>query len=245
MYNIDRGFEIDVSRGDLVLYFKNQVTKLWLKGNIKKSIWKIVCMDNDIVTLKDCNNQVFRTNLDNVMSLSYLKSVVPLTNSNISKGSYEKYIMTEDIFEKLKQKRNNNFLDHMYDAGTYSLKEHEPKRKLMNSSKIVDTNVEAAKVAAKITTGKVLNKVVMAKVRPQLPMLARGYADHALANVVIANIANFAITNFASDNEKAQYAVDAMMQAAMVDFMAMFNIEEIISEVLTSANVEIPDDKKE
>jgi len=97
---------------------------------------------------------------------------------------------------------------------------------------VLKVNTEAAKVAGLITAGNVINETLITKLRPQLPMLMRGYADHALADVVVANIANFAINNFASDNKQAVLASEAMMLAAMTKLVASFNIEEIIAEVL-------------
>lgn len=104
---------------------------------------------------------------------------------------------------------------------------------------LTKANVVASKAAAQHVAGKVLNKALLTKIRPQLPMLARGYADHALANVVVANIANFAVSNFASDNAKAKLAADAMMIAAMTEFLSSFNVEDIVAELLEG--VTLPD----
>lgn len=117
--------------------------------------------------------------------------------------------------------------------------------KMKENSKIdrvVNKNTDAAKVAAKISAGKALNSVVINKLKPQMPMLMRGYADHALAPVVVANIVAVAVDMMAKDNVKAQYASEAMLQAAMTDFLSQFNIEKLLSEVLTAAAVEVPDE---
>ena len=50
-------------------------------------------------------------------------------------------------------------------------------------------------------------------------------------------MASFAVQNFAQSNYKARVATDAMMQAAMQDFLKSFNIEQIIAEVLDTVNI--------
>lgn len=107
----------------------------------------------------------------------------------------------------------------------------------------VRANVDAAKTAALITAGGVINQTVLFKLRPQLPMLMRGYVDHPLAGVILANIANFAIANFAKDNDEAVLATEAMMLAAMTKLTTSFNFESILTDIL--ADVKLPDVKVE
>ena len=103
--------------------------------------------------------------------------------------------------------------------------------------KVVESNKTAMQLASLVTAGNVLNKTLITQVKPQLPMLMRGYADHALAEVVLANLASFAVQNFDSDNKQAVIATEAMMAAAMGSFMASFNIEEIVADVLKDVNL--------
>lgn len=114
------------------------------------------------------------------------------------------------------------------------------KGKIMKAlDKVKNNNLAAAKSAATLEVGKVLNKTLVSKIRPQLPMMVRGYAEHAFAEVVVANIASFAVANFASNNEKAVLATDAMMQAAMTEFVSSFNIETLIADLLDG--IELPE----
>lgn len=247
MIDISNMFMTEIPElGSLVIYFKGQDTREWQAGRGKKNVWTTTNLDysNKMVTLADCSSNSFKTSIENLIYANDLDNLGLLSATSITAGSYVLYYRDKHYGSKHyafegAMSYDNSCFDLDVRSIINSKKENKGKN-LMKKMQVVDTNVDAAKIAAKITTGKVLNKVVMAKVRPQLPMLARGYADHALANVVIANIANFAVANFASDNEKAKYATDAMMQAAMLDFMQMFNIEDIISEVLTTAKVEIP-----
>jgi len=119
----------------------------------------------------------------------------------------------------------------------------EAKEKPMSNkmNKVISKNTDAAKVAAKITAGKAVNAVVLEKLKPQLPMLMRGYADHPLASIVVANVVSFAVDSMASDNEKAVYIANAMMQAAMTDFLGKFDIEKLLTDVLKAADVTVPE----
>ena len=100
-----------------------------------------------------------------------------------------------------------------------------------------DANVNATKVAATIATGRTVNAVLVNKFRKQIPVLARGYADTPLGAVVIANIVDFAVKQFAADNAKFNYVSDAMMQAAMVDLLEEFDFESIMNDVLSGVTL--------
>lgn len=104
----------------------------------------------------------------------------------------------------------------------------------MVASKIKDINVDAAKITASIAAGKALNVTVQEKIVPKLPMLVRGYASTDLGRVVLANAVATALTYYAPENEKAQQVSQAMIQAAMIDLMASFDIEGLVKEFLNS-----------
>lgn len=107
---------------------------------------------------------------------------------------------------------------------------------------IVNANSKAVKSAAKTKTGKALNAAIMKKVRPSLPLAVRGYAEHPIANVVLANLVSFAVKNFFTNgkhSEKASWAASAMMDAAMFELVDTINVEELFSDLL---EVEIPDE---
>ena len=111
------------------------------------------------------------------------------------------------------------------------------KTKMSKTKQVVNDNVEAAKNAAVISAGKALNAAIAEKVKGQLPLMARGYAETPIGAIVIANLVNFAVQNFAAHNDKARWVADAMLQAAMVDFVSSFNIESMLKEVLDTAKV--------
>lgn len=115
----------------------------------------------------------------------------------------------------------------------------QSENKTMNDkvNEVMNANSEAAKIAAKVTAGNALNTAVLAKISPNMPMLLRGYSEHPLAPVVAANIVSFAVSSFAADNEKAVWVADAMMVAAMGKVFEAFNIEQMLKELMETANI--------
>ena len=103
----------------------------------------------------------------------------------------------------------------------------------------VDSNVSAAKVAASITAGNALNKLVLDKVVPQLPIMAQGYARTPLGQVVVANAFDFGVKQFMPMNEKANLASKAMMEAAMVDLLQQFDFEKLVNELVSSVDLPV------
>lgn len=102
---------------------------------------------------------------------------------------------------------------------------------------VVNQNKEAAKLAAQLTAGNVLNERVVKLVKPQLPMLARGYAETELGKAVAANVAAAALIHFFPTNRKAVMAAEAMIASAMANFVASFDIEGTVNELLDGINL--------
>jgi len=102
---------------------------------------------------------------------------------------------------------------------------------------VFNQNKEAAKLAAQLTAGNVLNDRVVKLVKPQLPVLARGYAETELGKAVAANVAAAALIHFFPTNKKAVMAAEAMIAAAMANFVASFDIEGTVNELLDGINL--------
>lgn len=102
---------------------------------------------------------------------------------------------------------------------------------------VLGQNKDSAKLAAQLTAGNVLNDRVVRLVKPQLPMLARGYADTELGKAVTANVAAAALIHFFPTNQKAVMAAEAMITAAMANFVASFDIEGTVNELLDGINL--------
>ena len=211
----------DIELGDRVLYFKDQNIGYWASGSQKKGIWRVIKDDLcGTVTLQDIGDRghIFETAEDNVVDIKYIEIAGALNNN---------YITEKSLVQIMPKAVPTN--------------KSEQENKTMKSN-IVDANVDAAKVAAKVTAGKTLNTVVLTKLKPHMPFGTKAYADTPFGAIVVANMANFAVQNFASGNSKARYAADAMMQSAMVEFAAEFNFEEMLAELLSS--VELPEVEK-
>ena len=99
-------------------------------------------------------------------------------------------------------------------------------------------NQEAAKMAASITAGNILNDKVVGIISPRLPPFAVGYANTEMGKAVIANVVASAITHFMPANEKANLASKAMVDSAMLSFVGSFNIEEMVTELMDGVNLD-------
>ena len=80
---------------------------------------------------------------------------------------------------------------------------------------ISNENKEAAKVAARLTAGNILNDRAVKLITPQLPMMAKGYAQTEIGKAVIANVVAGAVVHFAPTNDKAVMASQAMIHSAI------------------------------
>lgn len=112
----------------------------------------------------------------------------------------------------------------------------KPKETIMTTS-IVATNKAAAVTAAKLKAGSVLNATAIAALKKSgaVPMMARGYLDHPLAAVLIANLAGYAAAY--TGNQKAKQASELMLQAAMLSVMNTVDIEGFVSSIIENPKV--------
>lgn len=98
-------------------------------------------------------------------------------------------------------------------------------------------NKSAAVTVAKLEAGRIAIKQVSRVVTPKLPMMIRGYADSEIGRLVMANLFNFAVTQFAPNNANAQVVADAMLEGAMLEMLQKFNFEEMINEVVSKVDI--------
>jgi hypothetical protein len=112
------------------------------------------------------------------------------------------------------------------------------KNTLQNISKqTVQANKDALIVAAKIEVGKTVNAQLKKLIKPQLPMMIRGYADSPIFDIIIANVASIALKELAAENKKAQVVADSLLQAATVEMMNSFNINKMIDDILKNIDI--------
>ena len=92
-------------------------------------------------------------------------------------------------------------------------------------------------LAAKLEVGKVATAQLKKVVKPNLPMLVRGYADSPFFDIVLANAVGVALREYASENEKAQIVAEAMIQSAAIEMMSSFDLNGMIDDMLENVDV--------
>ena len=109
------------------------------------------------------------------------------------------------------------------------------------ASVMISANIAAGKNAAKITIGNTLNDRVAAMIVPKLPGMVKMVAmsNPGITKAILANAVSAAVINFAPGNEKAQLAAEAMVNAAMLDFVGSFDIEGIINDALNGLDLSV------
>ena len=110
---------------------------------------------------------------------------------------------------------------------------------------VVNANKEAAKGAASIMAGNLVNTRLVKIVQPNLPLLMKHYVDTPLGKAVLANAAAAALIHTMPNNKKVVLAADAMIKAAMLEFTMSFNIEEKINELLDGISLDMLKDGSE
>jgi len=108
------------------------------------------------------------------------------------------------------------------------------KNKGNTMKEVITKNKESVVNAAKIVLGKNAIKTLQKTIRPKLPMIVRGYSEHPLFGIVLANAFNYAIQAKLPDNEKAMMVADAMMDASMLMAAEEFDFEGIVQDFIDS-----------
>jgi hypothetical protein len=110
--------------------------------------------------------------------------------------------------------------------------DNQEETKMTKIANVVDKNKNALVTAAKIEAGSIALKQVSKIVVPKLPIMVRGYADTPAGRLLLANLFNFAVNQYAPRNEKAVLVADAMLQGAMVELVQSFDLNSLIEDVI-------------
>lgn len=97
---------------------------------------------------------------------------------------------------------------------------------------IATQNKTAAKSAAIDAVGRAGNTAVITAIKPHLPMMIKGYAEHPMANIIAANLVNAAVQQTGVGGEKGRIVANAMIQSAYLDLARNFDIEKIVEDFL-------------
>lgn len=92
-------------------------------------------------------------------------------------------------------------------------------------------NVQSVAYATQIKLGQFANKSAVKFIKGKVPMMARGYVETPLGSLVVANLVQVAVNQFAPDNKKAVVVADAMLNAAMLEAADLINIDAIVESV--------------
>jgi hypothetical protein len=236
--------------GDFVIYSTDTSPYM----HHRKDIWVVVAYDvkTNRVLIRNIHseNKEFETPACNLINIEYLILNDLFLQKYITPRSYNKIVKDNTKYVQISGRQQGKTaateeikpLDtYKFDTSKYWIYDDETNEETkMNGTvnKIMTKNTTAAKSGALIAAGSTLNGVIKEQVRNKVPRKYKKLLEHPLADVVVANVASFAVQSFASNNYKASIATEAMMQAAMAEFFASFNIEKIIADVLGTVNLD-------
>lgn len=95
----------------------------------------------------------------------------------------------------------------------------------------VATNKQAAVSAAVLETGRMANSAAIKLLKPNLPMVVRGYADTAFGKLAIANATLMAVNQFRPESAALQRVSNAMVVAAYQELIQSFDIEGMLDSL--------------
>lgn len=117
-------------------------------------------------------------------------------------------------------------------AATPTVKEN----KMTKVAQAIDTNKNAAILAAQLEAGRLANKHATKLISGKLPLMVKGYADTPLARLAFANAIKFAVDNyggkFGKHKDLASQVSAAMVVAAYSEIIANFDIDSMIEQFL-------------
>ena len=118
------------------------------------------------------------------------------------------------------------------------IKQQESNKMKSLFDKVVNTNKDAAVMAAQLTAGKTANDFIQSKMYASLPWYARLFAkkkdakNNGLAKLAVANAAVGLAQHFGKDDPRLRYISEAMLQDAMVSITRDSDmVEKFISEI--------------
>lgn len=142
--------------------------------------------------------------------------------------------------------RDHSFEEQELSEVRYDNKTKSKETKMNKAKDQLESNKTAAVLAAKLVAGKAINKKLVKLIKPKLPMMLRGYAESPFASLVAANAVGVALKHYAPTNPKAMQIADLMLNAAALELLESFNIEEMLDGLLKGVKlpkIEEDDDK--
>jgi len=76
-------------------------------------------------------------------------------------------------------------------------------------------------------------------------MMARGYIDTSIGKAIVAQSIAFTLFNYASDNKKAVYVAEVLVNSSANIVLDHFNFEEVLGDLLKGINLPGDEDIEE
>lgn len=131
--------------------------------------------------------------------------------------------------------------NHAVNSNTQSVNtqttENKGKNTMTKIANIVAANKSAVVNAAKLEAGKIALTQITKVAAKKAPFMIKGYIDTPIGRVVIANLLNVAVDQYAPSNQKAKAVAGAAMEAAMLEMVQSFNIAEMIDEMVKGIDI--------
>ena len=102
---------------------------------------------------------------------------------------------------------------------------------------LAQSNIDAAKLAAKQDVGGIVLDRLVKAVQPKAPLLVRPYLGEPWGKLIIANAFAAAVIKWFPDNTKALFAADAAVKAANRDAFNEFDLRGMIDDILDGITV--------
>lgn len=109
--------------------------------------------------------------------------------------------------------------------------ETKKEKPMDTKTTLIDSNKDAAFLAAQIEAGRLSTTIITKMITPHLPPFLMGYANHPIAALMLANMAIFGAEQFRPGDERAKAIAKAMQISAYTELFKSFNLEELISNV--------------
>ena len=245
---IDLGYELKES--NMVFIYNNHLKESYLNSKTKIKI--TILIDLDKTLSEECTVINSLTRKENYLNGLPLEQIIDMLFNekeineqtidiekefNAGEYVYAPYKPKHNVTSNINQLPNStNSKETKMNTNTITPTKRT-KASIANTLK--DTNLSAVKIATRITLGKTINKALAKKVKPKLPMMIRGYAEHPLFDILLANAFNIIVKQKFPENKKANYAADAMMEASMLTMAESFNLDEMLSDFLDG--IKLPD----
>ncbi|ATN93422.1 hypothetical protein [Pseudoalteromonas phage J2-1_QLiu-2017] len=201
-------------------------------------------LSNAVLPSQTVSNYLKESDLDNIIiTIEDEEEPHPfLDGDTVLNSAGVNILENTNSFDSFRENRKNIELavDNNTDSGNITPNKTKQTQEKHSMSNVIETigaaikeaNVEGAKQGAKIKVAEDANAVLMKLVKPQLPMMVRGYADTPLGKVVLANLVVMAVSQFASNNKKAEVISQAMIDVAYADLFRGIDIQGMIEEIV-------------